>query len=85
MEKSSMNPEQLQKLLNTVSGKLGTSPAELQSALKSGSIEKAVKNMNPGDKMRLTSMLKDKKSMERLMQSPEAKALYEKLTGNKPR
>lgn len=85
MEKTSMNPEQLQKLLNTVSEKLGSSPAELQSALQSGNIEKAVKNMNAGDKTRLTSMLKDKKSMERLMQSPEAKALYEKLTGNKPR
>ncbi len=84
MKKQAMNPEQLQGLLKTVSGKLGVSPSELQNALQSGSIDKAVRNMSVSDKARLSSMLKDKNAMEKLMKSPEAQSLYQKLTGNKP-
>ncbi|MGN0583869.1 MAG: hypothetical protein ACI4JD_00275 [Ruminococcus sp.] len=84
MEKSSMNNDQLEKLLKTVSGKLGVPPGELRQALESGKLEGAVKNMGEKEKKKLQSIMGNKTKMEKLMESPQAKALYEKLTGKKP-
>lgn len=84
MEKSSMNNEQLQSLLKTVSGKLGVSQDQLRQALESGKLEGAVKNMGADEKQKIQSIMGNKSKMEKLMQSPQAKALYEKLMGKSP-
>ncbi len=84
MDKTPINNDQLQGLLKTVSGKLGIQPDELKQALQSGKLDGAVKNMGTGDKQKLQSIMGNKDKMEKLMQSPQAKALYEKLTGKSP-
>lgn len=83
MEKSSVNPQQLDGLLKTVGQKLGVSPSDLRSALESGRLDSAVKNMRPDDAKKLNAVLGNPAQMEKIMQSPQAKALYEKLTGRK--
>lgn len=84
MKKSSVNNEQLQSMLKTVSGKLGVTPEELKKALETGKIDGAVKNMGTDERQKLQSVMGNKAKLEKIMQSPQAKALYEKLTGNKP-
>lgn len=84
MERSSMNNQQLENVLNAVSGKLGVSPDELQKALQSGSLDAAIKNMGKKEQQRLSSIMQNREQMEKLMNSPQAKALYEKLMGKKP-
>lgn len=84
MEKSSFNNDQLQSMLKTVSGKMGISPEELKKSLETGKIDSAVKNMGTCDKQKLQSIIGNKAKLEKIMQSPQAKALYEKLTGSKP-
>ncbi len=83
MEKSSMNNEQLKNILGAVSGKLGVTPEELQSALKSGKLEAATKNMDKKQQQKLASLMNDKSKLEKLINSPQAKLLYEKLMGKK--
>ena len=84
MERSSMNGKQLESILETVSGKLGVTPKELENALKSGKIDNAVRNMPKDEKQKLQSVMGNQAQLEKLMQSPQAKALYEKLTGKSP-
>ncbi|MBQ8687134.1 MAG: hypothetical protein IJ512_01140 [Ruminococcus sp.] len=83
MEKSSVNPQQLDGLLKTVGQKLGVSPSDLRHALESGKLDAAVKNMRPEDAKKMQSVLQNPGQMKKIMQSPQAKALYEKLTGKK--
>jgi hypothetical protein len=83
MEKSWMDAAQLERLLQTVSQRLGTSPEALRSALEQGKLEKVSKNMKPEESQKLQTMLGNPKQLEKLMESPQAKALYEKLTGKK--
>ncbi|MBQ8514585.1 MAG: hypothetical protein IJ496_04230 [Ruminococcus sp.] len=85
MEKSSVDPKQLELLLQTVGKKLGVAPSELKAALESGKLDAASKNMTPDAKKKMQSIMGNPAQMEKLMQSPQAKALYEKLTGKKPK
>ena len=84
MKKSSVNNEQLQSMLKTLSVNLGVTPEELKKALETGKIDGAVKNMGTDERQKLQSVMGNKAKLEKIMQSPQAKALYEKLTGNKP-
>ena len=69
-------------MLKTVSGKMGISPEELQKSLETGKLDSAIKNMGAGDKQKLQSIIGNKAKLEKIMQSPQAKALYKKLTGS---
>ncbi len=84
MERTPMNNDQIQGLLKTVSGKLGVQPDELKKALQNGKLDGAVKNMEASEKQKLESIIGNKEKLEKLMQSPQAKSLYEKLTGKSP-
>ncbi len=79
-----MDNASLNQLLQTVSQKLGTSPDALRQALESGKLDAATKSMRPQDAQKLQSILGNQAQMQKLMQTPQAKALYEKLTGSKP-
>ena len=82
MERPSMNNEQLRNVLGAVSGKLGVTPDELQQALQSGRLDAAMKNMGKNEQQKLSSIMKNKEQMEKIMNSPQAKAVYEKLMRN---
>lgn len=75
-------PEQnLQPLLNVAAKKLGTSPEELRSQLQNGTFDKALSSMPKNEAAMLTQALSNKQTCEKILSSPQAQAIYRKLTG----
>lgn len=74
-----MNPQVLQALLGIASKKLGTTPEVLQKQLQDGTFEKALGNMPGSDAAKLKQALSDPKTAEKILSTPQAKAIYKKL------
>ena len=81
MERKNMNPQQVDQLLQAASKKLGVQPEQLRSELESGKYDKVLKNMSQKDSAMLQKVMQNPKMMEKLISSPQAKALYQKLSG----
>lgn len=81
MERKNMNPQQVDQLLQVASKKLGVPPEQLRSELESGKYDKVLKNMSQKDSAMLQKVMQNPKMMEKLISSPQAKALYQKLSG----
>ncbi len=71
------------ELLNTVSKKLGMPPEKLKAELEAGKFDNAIKNMKPDEAQKFKSVMNNPKLLENFMNAPQAKALYNKLTGGK--
>ena len=81
-----MNPDNIQNLdglLQTVSRKLGVPPEQLRRELEAGKFDSAIKNMSPAEASQFQQAVKNPQMVEKLMSTPQAKALYQKLTGGK--
>lgn len=79
-----LNPQNLSNLdglLQTVSKKLGVPAQQLEQELKAGKFDNAIKNMSPADAVTFQQAIKNPQMIEKLMSTPQAKALYQKLTG----
>ena len=74
-----MNPQALNALLSVASKKLGTTPDALQQQLQSGTFDKALGSMPSKDAAMLQQALSNPKTAEKILSSPQAKAIYEKL------
>lgn len=75
-----MNPQALQALLGIASKKLGTTPEKLQQQLQDGTFEKALGNMPGNDAAKSKAgFVKIPKTAEKILSSPQAKAIYNKL------
>ena len=81
MERKNMNPQQVDQLLQAASKKLRVPPEQLRSELESGKYDKVLKNMSQKDSAMLQKVMQNPKMMEKLISSPQAKALYQKLSG----
>lgn len=68
-------PANMEKLFESASQKLGTTPEKLKEALEKGDINQAVQNMSEEDKQRLNSLLNNKQLMEKLMKSKKAEEI----------
>lgn len=77
------SPENLEGLLNVVSKKLGMKPENLRKDLEAGKFDNAMRNMNPAEAAKFQQAVQNPQIVEKLMSSPQAKALYQKLTGGK--
>ena len=71
-----VNPNHMEGLLQAVSKKLGIPASQLRQDLEAGKFDSAMKNMSQ-------KVVNNPKIVEKLMNAPQAKALYEKLTGEK--
>ncbi|MCC8112220.1 MAG: hypothetical protein LIO74_11755 [Ruminococcus sp.] len=80
MNCQNLDPNQVNALLDTAGKKLGIPPEKLKTALESGKYDKILGNLNQKDSAALQKVLQNPKLMEKLMHSPQAKALYEKLS-----
>lgn len=76
-----INQQNLNGLLQVVSQKLGVPPEQLQQELKAGKFDNAIKNMSPSDANKFQQAIKNPQMVEKLMSTPQAKAIYQKLTG----
>ena len=81
MERKNMNPKQVDQLLQAAGIKLGVPPEQLRSELESGKYDKILKNMSQKDSAMLQKVMQNPKLMEKMISSPQAKALYQKLSG----
>ena len=75
------NPQNLNGLLQAVSKKLGVPADQLEQELKAGKFDNAIKNMSTADAAKFQQAVKNPQMIEKLMSTPQAKALYQKLTG----
>ena len=80
MEKPKNTP-QLQALLQTVSKKLGVPAETLQADLEAGRFDKAIASMSPQDAAAFRQVLNNPQRLNQIMNSKQARALYQKLTG----
>lgn len=78
-----MNPKQMEQLLAIVSAKLGVAPENLKNDLEQGKFDNALKNMKPAEAATFNKMVSNPKMLEQFMSTPQAQALYNKLTGGK--
>ncbi len=83
MDIRSTNPQNVDALLKTVSGKLGVPPEKLKNELMQGKFDSALKNMKPEEAQKFNQVLSNPHLIEKLMSAPQAQALYNKLTGGK--
>ncbi len=83
MDIRSTNPQNLDALLRTVSGKLGIPPEKLRKELEQGKFDNALKNMKPDEAKKFNQVLSNPKLLEKFMSAPQAQALYKKLSGER--
>lgn len=81
MEKNNINPKNLEGLLNVVSKKIGVSPEKLKKELEEGKFDSALSGMNKSDAAKFQQAVNNPQIVEKLMSTPQAKALYKKLSG----
>lgn len=77
------SPEQLNKLLGIVSSKLGVPAESLKRDLEQGKFDAALNNMKPNEAATFNKMVSNPQMLEKFMSTPQAQALYAKLTGGK--
>lgn len=77
-----LNPQALNALLNIASKKLGTTPEQLQHQLQNGTFDQALGSMPKNEAVKLRQALSNPKTAEKILSSPQAKAIYEKLSKN---
>lgn len=81
MEKNNFDSKNLAGLLNVVSKKIGVPPEKLKSELEAGKFDSALAGMNKADAAKFQQAVNNPQIVEKLMSSPQAKALYKKLSG----
>ena len=79
MEKP-QNNAQLQAMLEVVGKKLGMSPDTLRAELEAGKFDRALAGMKQQDAAKFQQVLANPQKLNQMMNSRQAKALYEKLT-----
>ncbi len=77
------NKKNMNELLDVVSRKLGVPKDKLRAELEAGKFDSALKNMKPADEAMFNRIISNPTVLEQFMSSPQAKALYNKLTGGK--
>ena len=78
---NNLNPKALQSLLAIASQKLNTTPEKLQKQLQDGTFDQALAGMPPKDAEKLKQALSNKATCEKILSSPQAQAIYKKLSG----
>ncbi len=77
------NSNDINNLINTASQRLGTDKETVENATKSGDLQKLLGNMNPEQLKKIQAILNDKQAAEKLLNTPQAKALLKKYMPNK--
>ena len=74
--------EQLDRLVDTASKHLNTSPDELKNAAQSGNLQKLFSQMSPSQAQQLQKILSDENAAKKLLSTPQAQALLRGLSKN---
>ena len=71
---------QVSALLQTVSTKLGSPAETLRQELEAGKFDSALAGMKPQEQAMLQQVLNNPQKLNQIMNSKQARALYDKLT-----
>jgi len=80
---SKIDPDKLSGLLNVVSKKIGVPADKLRSELEAGKFDSALSAMSGSDAAKFRQAVNNPQLVEKMMSTPQAKALYKKLSGGK--
>lgn len=80
---NNIDPKKIAALLNVVSQKIGVPSEKLKKELEEGKFDSALSAMSPNDAAKFQQAVNNPQIVEKMMSSPQAKALYEKLSGSK--
>ncbi len=83
MNTNNIDPKKLSGLLGAVSKKIGVPSEQLQRELEEGKFDSAMSAMNKNDAAKFQQAVNNPKLVEKMMSTPQAKALYKKLSGEK--
>ena len=83
MNTNSIDPKKLNELLSAVSKKIGVPPEKLKSELESGKFDSALSSMGKNEAVKFQQAVSNPKIIEKMMSTPQAQALYKKLSGGK--
>lgn len=78
---NSIDPKKLSGLLDAVSRKIGIPAEQLRSELEAGKFDSAIAAMDKREAAKFRQAVNDPKLVEKMMSTPQAKALYKKLSG----
>ncbi len=81
MNNNNIDLKKADGLLRAVSKKIGVPPEQLRSELEAGKFDSALSAMNGNDAAKLKQAVNNPALVERMMSTPQAKALYKKLSG----
>ena len=81
MDKKNFDENKVNALLGAVSKKIGVSSDQLRKELAKGKFDSALASMNKNDASKLQRVMNDPKLIEKMMSTPQAQALYKKLSG----
>ncbi len=77
------NQNNMSELIKVISNKLGVPAETLENEFKQGKFDSALKNMKPQDAQVFNQVVNNPQMVEKMMSSPQAQALYKKLSGDK--
>ncbi len=83
MNGKDLDTARLQELLQVVGKKLGIPPQQLEAELKQGKFDRALSGMDAASSEKFRQAVQNPQLVDKLMSTPQAKALYQKLTGGK--
>ncbi len=81
MNKNNIDHEKMGGLINAISKKIGVPPDKLKSELEAGKFDSALSAMSQNDAAKFRQAVNNPKLVEKMMSTPQAKALYKKLSG----
>lgn len=78
-----IDPKKADALLKAVSKKLNIPAEQLEQQLKAGKFDAALGNMNKSQSQKFNMLVNNPELLEKFISTPQAQALYKKLTGEK--
>lgn len=81
MDRNTLDSSKINSLLVVVSQKIGVPKEQLRKELEEGKFDSALAAMNKNDAARFQRVVKDPGMIEKMMSTPQAQALYKKLSG----
>lgn len=73
------NQQQVDQLIRQLSQKLGADERTLRNSAQRGDVSQALSGLKPDDAQKVQRILNDKNAQEKLLSSPQAKELLQKL------
>ena len=81
MNTNNIDPKKINGLLEAVSKKIGVPAEKLKKELEAGKFDSAISAMNKNDATKFQQAVNNPKMIEKMMSTPQAQALYKKLSG----